>query len=303
MIPTLIIIYGPTAVGKTSLTIRLAKAFATEIISCDSRQFFKELNIGVARPSVDDLKSINHHFVGHISAQQHYNAGDFEKDAITLLGNLFQKYKVVFMTGGSGLYIDAITNGFDVLPERNQELRTKLESELNIFGIKYLQEKLRKLDPDYFDIVDPNNPQRLIRALEVIELSGKKYSDLRSNEKVTRNFRIIKIRLEQNREILYQSINTRVDQMMELGLLNEVKGLYPIRHLNALKTVGYRELYEYLDGNITLDKAIYLIKQNTRHYAKRQITWFRRYQDDMIFNPENENEIFTYIENQLKQHG
>ena len=272
----LIIVGGPTASGKTNLAIQLAQYYQTEIISCDSRQFFQELNIGTAKPDTEELAAAKHHFVGHLSIQENYTVGDFEQDALVLLDQLYEVHDKVILVGGSGLYIKALCEGLDQFPEVPEAIRSNWEQVYAKHGLKYLQLQLKALDPDYYKIVDLNNPHRLIRALSVCEVSGKAYSSFRSNQKQHRNFTPIYLQLHWKREKLYERINQRVDLMMQKGLLAEVQALYDFSHLNALQTVGYQEIIEHLEGNIALPEAIELIKRNSRRYAKRQLTWNRR---------------------------
>lgn len=275
----LIVISGPTAVGKTSLAINLAKEINTEIISADSRQFYKELNIGVARPSQKELNSIKHHFIGHISIQDNYNAGEYEAEAIEKINSLFQKYEKLVITGGSGMYIDAITKGMDNLPNVDKSIREELNELFKDNGITPLQEELMEKDIEYYNIVDKQNHIRLIRALEIIRQTGKTFTSFRTNPKKERDFKIKKFVLIRDREELIQRINQRVDIMVEEGLIEEARELYPFRDLNALNTVGYKELFKYFDNKISLEEAIEEIKINTRKYAKRQVTWFRKDKD------------------------
>lgn len=275
----LIVISGPTAVGKTSLAINLAKEINTEIISADSRQFYKELNIGVARPSQKELNSIKHHFIGHISIQDNYNAGEYEAEAIEKINSLFQKHDKLVITGGSGMYIDAITKGMDNLPNVDKSIREELNELFKDNGITPLQEELMEKDIEYYNIVDKQNHIRLIRALEIIRQTGKTFTSFRTNPKKERDFKIKKFVLIRDREELIQRINQRVDIMVEEGLIEEARELYPFRDLNALNTVGYKELFKYFDNKISLEEAIEEIKINTRKYAKRQVTWFRKDKD------------------------
>lgn len=275
----LIVISGPTAVGKTSLAINLANEINTEIISADSRQFYKELNIGVARPSQKELNSIKHHFIGHISIQDNYNAGEYEAEAIEKINSLFQKYEKLVITGGSGMYIDAITKGMDNLPNVDKSIREELNELFKDNGITPLQEELMEKDIEYYNIVDKQNHIRLIRALEIIRQTGKTFTSFRTNPKKERDFKIKKFVLIRDREELIQRINQRVDIMVEEGLIEEARELYPFRDLNALNTVGYKELFKYFDKKISLKEAIEEIKINTRKYAKRQVTWFRKDKD------------------------
>lgn len=295
---TLIVIAGPTAVGKTAVAIHLAKHFNTEIISADSRQFFKEMSIGTAKPNASELSEVKHHFIDSHSISQDYNVGKYETEAITLLEDLFSKNNVLVLIGGSGLYINAVCEGFDPLPEANEEIREKIDALLEKEGLEGLQKLLKELDPVYYDQVDLQNPQRMGRALEVCLSSGKPYSSLRSGKTKKRNFNILKIGLEMPRELLYERIDKRVDEMMKMGLLEEVKQLLPYKTKNALQTVGYKELFDHLEGNSDLGTAISLIKQHTRNFAKRQLTWFKRDKEIKWFNVGQEKEILLYLNDQ-----
>lgn len=275
---TLLVICGPTASGKTELAISKAKEFSTEIISADSRQFYKELTIGTAKPSEAQLKEVKHHFIDSHSITETFTAGKFETAALDLLDKLFRERDTVILVGGSGLYINAVVNGFDPMPEISEPVRKGLQELYEEQGITGLQELLKEKDPDYFAQVDLKNPQRLIRALEV-SLSGRPYSELRkgaSGLRRERPFEVQKLAIDIPREKLYERIDARVDKMMKQGLLDEVKRLVDYKEHNALNTVGYSELFEFLEGKINLEEAVRLIKRNTRHYAKRQLTWFRR---------------------------
>ena len=296
----LIVIAGPTGIGKTDLSIRLAKQYQAEIISCDSRQFYREMNIGTAVPNKTDLAEVKHHFIQNLSIENPYTVGDFEKDALTKIDELHQKNDVVIMVGGSGLYIDAVCKGLDDFPKIPRDLRARLNQRLVHEGIESLEQELNKLDPDYHKIVDKSNPHRIIRALEVCLVSGKAFSSFRKKQEKTRAFNTIKIILNRDRETLYERINLRVNQMMKEGLLEEVKNLLPFREFNALQTVGYKELFAYFDGECNLETAIEEIKKNTRRYAKRQMTWFRRDPETLFFNPEEDKNINAYLEQQLK---
>ena len=272
----LIVISGATAIGKTALSIQLAQHFNSEIISADSRQFYKELKIGATPPSQEELIKVKHHFIQHLSVKDDYNVGLFEKDAIAVLYTLFKKTDTLIMAGGSGLYIDAVCNGLDTFPEVDEKIKKELIAEYKNKGITFLQDELKKRDPVYFDIVDINNSQRLIRALAVIRESRKPFSSFRNKTSAKRDFKISHFSLEMEREKLYERINRRVDLMMEEELLKEVENLIPYKNKNALQTVGYKELFSYFDGEISLEEAINKIKQNTRRFAKRQISWFKR---------------------------
>ena len=271
----LIVIAGPTASGKTALAIELAKKYNTEIISFDSRQFYREMNIGTAKPTPSELNLATHHFIDNLSIHQNYSIGDFEKEAMACLDDLFSKHDVVIAVGGSGLYINALLYGVDEFIEIDNKVRENLKNEYEEKGLEFLQKELAASDPDYFEEADIHNPQRLLRALEVCRQSGKPYSSFLGKNKTERNFEAIKIMLNMPREVLYERINLRVNNMMKEGLLEEAKKLYPHKELNALNTVGYKELFAHFDRELTLDEAVSLIKQKTRNYAKRQITWFK----------------------------
>lgn len=296
---SLIVIVGPTAIGKTALAIRIAQYLDTEIISADSRQFYKEPDIGTAKPSKKELQEVRHHFINSHSITETFTVGDFEEQALSLLDNLYRLHDNVILTGGSGLYIDAVCKGFDNLPKADPGIRERLNLEYEQNGIGFLQEELKRIDPEYYNSVDLANPQRIIRALEVYHTTGNKFSHYRTGSGKTRPFKIIKIGLNTDREKLYRQINLRVDLMIREGLIDEVKALVPYRNLNALKTVGYSELFDYIDGNYSLDEAIEKIKQNTRNFAKRQLTWFRK--DPLIewFEPDQYADMINYINSQI----
>ncbi|WP_300021032.1 tRNA (adenosine(37)-N6)-dimethylallyltransferase MiaA [uncultured Maribacter sp.] len=272
----LISVVGPTAIGKTKLAILLAQHYNTEIISADSRQFFKEMNIGTAVPSLEELSQAKHHFIQHKSISEQYTVGDFEREAIDKLSHLFKTHDVVIMVGGSGLYVNAVTDGLNDFPNIDPSIREDLNKELAEKGIEALQVKLKQLDPVYFEKVDIQNPQRVIRALEVTIGSGSTYSSFLNKPKPEREFKVVSIGLKADRPIIYERINQRVDLMMDAGFLQEVKGLADFKDLNALQTVGYKELFKYFSGEWTLEFAISEIKKNTRRFAKRQLTWFLR---------------------------
>ena len=299
----LITIVGPTAIGKTALSMTLSKHFGCDIISCDSRQFFKEMKIGTAVPSDEELKAASHHFIQNKSIFENYSVGDFEREALLKLDELFQKNNIQIMVGGSGLYVDAILRGFDDFPDIEPSIRLEIRNNYDKKGIIYLQKILQELDPIYYNKITSENPQtlqnpqRMMRYVEVCLGTGKPYSSFLNQKKNTRNFTPIIIGLEANREIIYERINRRVDLMMQDGLLEEVKNLHPNKNLNALQTVGYRELFDYLDGKITLDFAVEEIKKNTRRFAKRQLTWFKRKENTRWFDYLTPtNEIIQYIE-------
>jgi tRNA dimethylallyltransferase len=281
---TLLVIQGPTAVGKTHFAIGLAKKYSTEILSADSRQFYREMKIGTARPEPEEWQGIPHHFLGHLSVQDSYTAAAFASEAEKKINQLFNRLNLVIMVGGSGLYIDALCNGLDDLPSSDPVLKQKLQDSLEAQGIVYLQDQLLQLDPESYKDMDIQNPHRLIRALEICLLTGKKFSELKGGNKTKHTFKIVKIALQLDRITLYQRINQRVIGMMHKGLLKEVQELLPYRKFKALNTVGYVELFEYLDGKISLERAIELIQQNTRRYAKRQMTWLRRDQEIIWFD-------------------
>jgi tRNA dimethylallyltransferase len=280
----LISIVGPTAIGKTALSIKLAKHFNTEILSADSRQFYKEMQIGTAAPTPDELSAAKHHFIHHKSIEDQYNVGAFEKDALQKLETLFKSKDIVIMVGGSGLYVNAVTKGLDDFPYVNKNIRESLNMQLETKGLSHLQEQLKTLDIQAFNTIALDNPHRVIRALEICIGSGKPYSSFLNKGKVKRDFEIISLGLTANRELIYQRINQRVDIMMNEGLLDEVKTLLPFQHLNALNTVGYKELFNYLNGEWNLDFAISEIKKNTRRFAKRQLTWFKRNEKTLWFD-------------------
>lgn len=280
----LISIIGPTAIGKTALSIKLANYFNTEIISADSRQFFKEMSIGTAAPSKEELATAKHHFIHHKSIQENYNVGAFEKDALNALDYLFKTHNVVIMVGGSGLYVDAVTKGLDDFPEVDTSIRQTLISDLETKGLPFLQNQLKELDTVTYNSIAIDNPHRIIRALEICLGTGKPYSSFLNKKSINRAFKTVTIGLTSEREIIYNRINQRVDIMMQQGLLDEVKSLVPYKNLNALNTVGYKELFNYLEGEWTLDFAVSEIKKNSRRFAKRQLTWFKKEENTMWFD-------------------
>ncbi len=292
----LIIIAGPTAVGKTELCIKLAKLLDTEIISSDSRQFYRELSIGTAKPTPQKMDGVVHHFVDSHSITEYYSSGDFERDAIKLLEeNLFLKHQNVIMTGGSGLFIKAIIDGLDEMPEAPLELRQKLMQQLDNQGVVFLTEQLKELDPEYCQTADLQNSQRVVRALEVCLSTGKPFSSFHKKANIERNFNIIKIGIERPREELYERINLRMDLMLKNGLLEEVKSLLAFRHHNALQTVGYKEVFDYLDGNCDYKTMADLLKRNSRRYAKRQMTWFKNQDEFQWFYGTDFEGVKVYI--------
>ena len=298
---TLIVIVGPTGIGKTELAIQLAKYYHTDIVSADSRQFFKETAIGTAKPTESELQAAKHHFINSHSILEEFSVGDFEKKALRVIEGIFANNRYALLVGGSGLYINAICEGFDNIPKPSEGVRQKLNDLYAQEGITVLQDTLKKADPVYYSQVDLNNPQRLIRALEVFETSGLPFSSYRNKELTSRPFNIIKVGLNTSRAELYDRINRRVDLMMEKGLLKEVTGLLPYRNLNALNTVGYSELFEYLEGKVSLEEAVDKIKQNTRRFAKRQLTWFNRQQDIKWFKPGDPEEVIAYLNQRFLQ--
>lgn len=300
---TLIVVVGPTAVGKTALAIQLANHFKTSIISADSRQFYHEMSIGTAKPSAEELAQASHYFINSHSIAEDYTAGDFEREALIRLAVLFKSRDVVIAVGGSGLFVRALTEGLDDLPKAGDDIRESLNEWFRRDGLEPLKERLKEIDPAYYEKADIDNPQRVIRAIEVFEASGKPISYFMTNQKAERPFQVITIGLNTDREWLYDRINQRVDLMMEAGLLEEVKSLLPFRNKPALLTVGYAEIFDYLDGNISLEDAVSQIKQNSRRYAKRQITWFKKYGNTVWFEPQAREEVISYLEQMLKQEG
>lgn len=302
---TLISVVGPTGIGKTRLAIDLAKHFNTEIISCDSRQFFKEMKIGTASPSEEELAEAPHHFIGNLSVEEYYSIGQYEEDALKKLNELFEKYDTVILVGGSMMYEKAVIEGLNDLPEADDNNQKKLQEILENEGIEKLQEMLKELDPEYFSVVDIHNHRRLLRAIDVIWQTNKKYSEQIAVSQGSRDFNTIRIGIEAPREELYDRINRRVDIMMEKGLLEEAKSLEKFKYMTALNTVGYAELFKYFDGEWDLDFAVSEIKKNSRRYAKRQLTWYRK-ADDIHYLPlgysqENFNEVIGYINEQFQQ--
>ena len=292
---TLIVILGPTGVGKTNISLRLAEYFNCPIVSSDSRQFYRELKIGTAAPSELELQRAKHYFIGSHSIFDEYNAGQYELDAIQLLAELFHKNDFVLLVGGSMMYIDAICKGLDDIPAVDGEVRLFWQNQFAVKGLEFIQKELLKLDPKHYGEVDLQNPKRILHALEICNMTGKPYSDLRSGEQKERNFNIVKIGLNRPRPELYGRINKRVDTMMEQGLFQEAEQFYPQRELNTLNTVGYKELYEYMNGNWSLDFAVNMIKQDSRRYAKRQLTWFNRDENINWFHPDEEENVLEFL--------
>lgn len=296
----LIVICGPTAVGKTALSIEVAKLFGAEIISADSRQFYREMTIGTAKPTEEQLAEVPHHFINNISIHnKNYSAGKYEYEVLEFLDKYFQQKPVAVMVGGSGLFINAVCSGFDKFEKEDDSQPWVTRRFLNEKDLPWLQQEVERLDPEYYAVVDTKNPMRLKRALEIIYTTGKKYSEQRIGKKTERPFKIIKVGLSLPREVLNERINLRVDEMMQQGLLEEVKHLYLHKKLHTLNTVGYTELFDYIEDKITLEDAVALIKQNTRNYAKRQMTWFKKDEGIKWFQPQQTEEIVNYIRSQI----
>lgn len=298
---TLIVLLGPTAVGKTDVSIDLAKHFGCEIISSDSRQFYREMKIGTAVPDEEQLQSVPHHLIGFLSIKEYYSSSRYEQDVLNLLPGLFSRNPIVILAGGSGMYIDAVCSGIDDIPDIDNEIREKYLKKYREEGIESLRVELKLLDPVHYENVDLKNPKRIIRALEICESAGRPYSSFLKKAKRERDFEIIKIGLQIPREKLNERIDSRVDKMIAEGLEKEARSLYEYRHMNSLLTVGYRELFGYFDGLTDRDEAIRLIKRNTRRFAKRQMTWWARDKEIVWFSPENLREIIEYIEGRKSQ--
>jgi tRNA dimethylallyltransferase len=296
---TLIVLLGPTGVGKTDLSADIALHFGTSIISCDARQFFREMMIGTSVPPEKVLKKTKHYFIGSLSVNDYYSASLFERDVLNLLPELFAENKLALMTGGSGLYIDAVCSGIDDIPDTDPAIREKYIEMYSVEGIEGLRTALKLLDPEHYKKVDLRNYKRIIRALEICETTGLPYSSFMKKQKSERDFTILKIGLERSRDDLYARINSRVDKMVEEGLEQEARSLYNLRNLNALNTVGYKEFFEYFDGTISYDKAVELIKRDTRRYAKRQMTWWGKDSEIAWFNAENAGDIIRYIDEKI----
>lgn len=295
----LIVVIGPTGIGKTELSLRIAEEFDTDIISSDSRQLYADLKIGTAAPTPEQLVRVAHHFVGTLQLTDYYSAAQYETEVLRLLDDLFRTKDTVVMTGGSMMYVDAVCKGIDDIPTVDAETRKTMLERYEAEGLETLCAELKLLDPEYYSIVDLKNPKRVIHALEICYMTGKTYTSYRTQQKKERPFRIIKIGLTRDREELYERINRRVDLMMEAGLLEEAKAVYPYRHLNSLNTVGYKELFKHLEGEWELPFAIDKIKQNSRIYSRKQITWFKRDEEIRWFHPEKETEILAYLRKQL----
>ncbi len=292
---TLIVIVGPTGVGKTALCIDVAKQLDTVIINADSRQMFKEIPIGTAAPTDDEQNMVKHYFIGNLSIKDYYNASMFENEVIILLGRLFHEKDVVILSGGSMMYVDAVCNGIDDIPTVNEHIRNLVKEDYEQHGLGEMQNKLKELDPEYYSIVDKNNPKRVIHAVEICMSTGRTYTSFRTNIKKERPFSIIKIGLTRERGELYGRIDERVENMIASGLIDEARRMHLYKGLNALNTVGYKELFDYFDGNCTLEEAIFRIKCNTHKYCRKQLTWFKRDKDIRWFSPDNVEEIINYI--------
>ncbi|MCF8357812.1 MAG: tRNA (adenosine(37)-N6)-dimethylallyltransferase MiaA [Prolixibacteraceae bacterium] len=299
MTKNLILILGPTAIGKTRVSIQIAKHFNTEIISADSRQIYRELSIGTALPNAQQLHTVKHHLIHNHSIHEYYNAAHYEKEALEKIEHLFQKNDTVIMTGGSMLYIDVVCNGIDDLPDVDPEIRENLTKRFQNEGLENLRLELKKIDPAYYKTADLKNPKRILHALEIFYTTGKTYSSMLTRKKVNRDFNIVKIGLNTNRQFLHERINKRVDEMIENGLIKEARSVFPYCHLNSLNTVGYKELFLHFENKLTLNEAIERIKRNTRRYARRQITWFRKDKEITWFEPEEVKEIINNIETKL----
>ncbi|OHX66483.1 tRNA (adenosine(37)-N6)-dimethylallyltransferase MiaA [Flammeovirga pacifica] len=295
----LIVVVGPTAVGKTDFCVKLGQELKTEVVYADSRQFYKEMQIGTARPTKEEMKDVPHHFVGHLSINQEYSFGHYEKDTLLLLDELFQKHRCVILSGGSGMYVDAVCKGIDPMPSSQEEIRNKLNTLFKEKGIIPLLETLKEKDPEYYDKVDRANSQRIIRALEVMEITGTTYSSLRNKTAVQRPFEIITIGLDRDRKELYDRINLRMDLMLENGLLDEVERLKNYRQHNALQTVGYREIFDFWDQKFDWPTTVELLKRNSRRYAKKQLSWFRRNPDTHWVHPNQLKDVIKYINEKI----
>ena len=292
---TLIVITGPTAVGKTALCLDIAKHFGIPVINADSRQIYKELRIGTARPTEDEMQEVKHYFVGKLGLDDYYSASMYEQEVLALLDGLFKESDYAMMSGGSMMYIDAVCNGIDDIPTVDDLTRETMKRRLKEEGLKSLVEELRALDPEYWAIVDRQNPRRVVHALEICHMTGKTYTSFRNAKKKHRPFRIVKIGLNREREELYRRINQRVDRMMQQGLLKEAEEMYPKRELNALNTVGYKELFQHFEGRWSLEEAVERIKGNTRRYARKQLTWFKKDPHIKWFHPDDKQTIINYI--------
>jgi tRNA dimethylallyltransferase len=298
---TLVVVLGPTGVGKSDISIQLAKYYQTEILSADSRQFYRELTIGTAVPSPEDLQTVPHHFIQTKSIHDYYNVSEYETEALEVIHQLFQFMNPLILTGGSMMYVDTICKGIDDIPTVDPLIRHEVVQWYEKHGIEALRKRLLELDPEYYRIVDLNNPKRLLHAVEICLMSGKTFSSFRKNKIQKRDFRILKIGINQDRKVLYDRINHRVHQMMNAGLLEEVKSLCEYRNLNSLNTVGYKELFSYLDGDCSLAEAVERIKGNSRKYARKQLTWYRRDQEIVWFEPDQIEKIISYINDKMNE--
>ncbi len=297
--PTLIVLIGPTGVGKTELSLKIAENYHTEIISADSRQLYADLKIGTAAPTREQLERVRHHFVGTLQLTDYYSAAQYEADVLNTLNQLFQIHPVVLLTGGSMMYVDAVCKGIDDIPTVDRETRELMIHRYETEGLERLCAELKLLDPEYYNIVDLKNPKRVVHALEICYMTGKTYTSFRTRSNKKRPFHILKIGLKRDREELYKRINRRVDQMIDEGLVEEARSVYPYRHLNSLNTVGYKEIFNYLDGTWTLPFAIEKIKQNSRIYSRKQMTWFKRDADIAWFHPDETDKIEAYIQENI----
>lgn len=299
--PTLLVLLGPTGVGKTNISLQLAEYFACPIVSSDSRQLYRELQIGTAAPTEKQLSRVKHYFIGSLSIHDEYSAGQYEQDTVQLLDELFQHHKVVLLVGGSMMYIDAVCNGMDNIPSVDADIREFWKQQYENQGLTFIQNELKRLDPKHYEEVDLQNQKRVLHALEICSMTGQPYSELRTGQRKERSFNVLKIGLNRLRPELYERINLRVEEMMQKGLLQEAEQYYPFKNLNTLNTVGYKELYEYMDGKCTLEFAVNMIKQDSRRYAKRQLTWFNRDGAIHWFHPDEEEKIQNFVlENTLK---
>ncbi|MBN2767430.1 MAG: tRNA (adenosine(37)-N6)-dimethylallyltransferase MiaA [Paludibacteraceae bacterium] len=297
---TLLVLLGPTGVGKTEISLDIARYFDCPIVSSDSRQFYRELKIGTAAPSEIQMKTVKHYFIGTHSIHDFYNCGQYELDVMDLLKDLFKQQNVVMLVGGSMMYIDAVCNGIDDIPTVDAKTREFWKNEYHEKGLEYIQDELKRLDPFHYKEVDLKNYKRVLHALEICSITGKPYSAIRTGKKKERYFDIIKVGLNRQRDNLYERINHRVDEMMREGLLSEAQKFYAFKHLNTLNTVGYKELYEYMDGKTDLDFAVNLIKQDSRRYAKRQLSWFNRDKEIAWFHPDDKETVFQYLNNKIQ---
>lgn len=297
--PTLIVLIGPTGVGKTELSLKIAENYHTEIISADSRQLYADLKIGTAAPTREQLERVRHHFVGTLQLTDYYSAAQYEADVLNTLNQLFQIHPVVLLTGGSMMYVDAVCKGIDDIPTVDRETRELMIHRYETEGLERLCAELKLLDPEYYNIVDLKNPKRVVHALEICYMTGKTYTSFRTRSNKKRPFHILKIGLKRDREELYERINRRVDQMIDEGLVEEARSVYPYRHLNSLNTVGYKEIFNYLDGTWTIPFAIEKIKQNSRIYSRKQMTWFKRDADIAWFHPDETDKIEAYIQENI----